>query len=51
MIILGIVLLVLGFLLGIYLLWILGIILLIVGVALVLASAAGHAAGGRRHWF
>jgi uncharacterized membrane protein HdeD (DUF308 family) len=51
MIILGIILLLLGFLLGIYFLWILGIILLVVGVALLIAGRAGHTYGGRSHWF
>ena len=51
MIILGIVLLVLGFLLGIYLLWILGIILLVLGLVLLLAGRSGHTYGGRSHWW
>ena len=51
MIILGIILLVLGVVLGIYLLTVLGIILLAVGLVLVLAGTAGHAVGGRRHYW
>lgn len=51
MIILGIILLVAGFLLGIPILWTLGIILVVVGVILVLLGTAGHAIGGRRHYF
>lgn len=51
MIILGLILLILGFLLGIYFLWILGIILLVIGLVLVLAGRAGHTYGGRPHWW
>ena len=51
MIILGIVLLVAGFLLAIPILWTLGIILVVIGVILVLLGTAGHAIGGRRHYY
>jgi hypothetical protein len=51
MIILGVVLLVVGFLLAIPILWTLGIILVVVGVILVLLGTAGHAIGGRRHYY
>lgn len=42
MMILGLVLLLLGFLLGIHILWVIGIILLIVGVVLFVLNRAGH---------
>lgn len=51
MIILGALLLIIGFVLGIYLLWVLGLILLAVGVVLLLLGAAGHAVGGRPHYW
>ena len=51
MIILGIILLIAGFVLKISILWTIGIILLIVGVALMLMGRAGHAIGGRRHYY
>lgn len=51
MIILGLVLLLLGFLLGIYFLWVLGIILLVLGVALLLLGRAGRPVGGRAYWW
>lgn len=51
MIILGALLLILGFILGIYILWVLGLVLLVIGVALVLAGSVGHAVGGRRHYW
>jgi hypothetical protein len=50
-IILGIILLIAGFLLKISILWIIGIILLIAGVVLALLGSMGRAVGGRRHYF
>lgn len=51
MIVLGIILLIVGFLLHIGILWTIGIILLIIGVILFVLGRAGHAIGGRSHWF
>ncbi|MGI5490066.1 DUF6131 family protein [Microtetraspora malaysiensis] len=51
MIVLGIILLILGFVLGISILWTIGIILLVIGVALWILGALGHAVGGRRHYW
>lgn len=51
MIILGIVLLIAGFLLKISILWTLGIILLIAGAILAVLGSTGRAIGGRRHYF
>lgn len=51
MIILGIVLLIAGFLLKISILWTIGIILLVVGVVLAILGQTGRAVGGRRHYF
>jgi hypothetical protein len=48
---LGVVLLVLGFLLGIPILWTLGIIALVVGAALALLGALGRPVAGRAHYF
>jgi Family of unknown function (DUF6131) len=50
-IILGLVLLLLGFLFHISILWTIGIIVLVVGLVLLLLGAAGHAVGGRKHYF
>jgi anti-anti-sigma factor len=50
-IILGIILLVAGFLLAIPILWTLGIILVVVGVILAVLGSAGRAVGGRRHYY
>jgi uncharacterized membrane protein HdeD (DUF308 family) len=51
MIILGIVLLVIGFITGVQIIWILGIIALVVGAILAIAGFAGREVGGRRHWY
>ena len=51
MIILGLILLVIGFVTGISIVWTIGMIVLIVGLALWLLGAMGHAVGGRRHYF
>lgn len=51
MIILGVILLVLGYFLGIQLLYYLGGLLLIVGIVLVVLGSTGRAVGGRRHYF
>jgi Family of unknown function (DUF6131) len=50
-IILGLVLLLLGFLLKIQLLWIIGLILIVVGAVLYLLGSTGRAVGGRRHYW
>jgi hypothetical protein len=51
MIILGIILLIIGFLLSIPILWTLGILAIVIGLILALLGAVGHAVGGRRHYW
>ncbi|MFF3567053.1 DUF6131 family protein [Nocardia jiangxiensis] len=51
MIILGIILLVVGFLLKIQILWTIGIVVLIIGLVLLALGSMGRAVGGRRHYF
>ena len=51
MIIVGIILLVLGFILSIPILWTLGIIVLVIGLIFELLGATGRAVGGRRHYY
>ena len=51
MIILGIILLILGFVLSVPILWTLGIILVVIGVILFILGAAGREIGGRKHWY
>ncbi len=51
MIILGLVLLLIGFVAGIPVLWSLGMIVLVIGLVLMVLGSLGHAVGGRRHYF
>jgi hypothetical protein len=51
MITFGVVLLLIGFLLGIPILWTLGMILLIVGIVLWILGSVGREVGGRRHYY
>jgi uncharacterized membrane protein HdeD (DUF308 family) len=50
-IVLGIILLVIGFIAKIAILWTIGIILVVIGVILAILGLAGREIGGRRHWF
>jgi hypothetical protein len=51
MIILGIVLLIIGFIAKIPILWSIGIIVLIFGLILLVLGSLGRAVGGRRHYY
>jgi hypothetical protein len=51
MIILGIILLVVGYLVHIPILYTIGIILLIIGAILWILGAVGRPVAGRRYWF
>ncbi len=51
MLVLGIILLVVGFVTGISILWTIGVILAVIGLVLWILGAAGHAVGGRRHYW
>lgn len=51
MIVLGVILLVLGYVMGISILYTLGIVLLVVGIVLILLGSIGHPVGGRRYWY
>jgi hypothetical protein len=51
MIILGIILLVIGFIAKIAVLWSIGIILVVVGLILIVLGSMGRAVGGRRHYY
>ena len=51
MILLGVVLLLIGFIAKIAILWVVGLVLLIVGLVMVALGAMGRAVGGRRHYF
>ncbi len=51
MIILGIILLVVGFIIKIPILWTIGIVVLVIGLILLALGSMGRAVGGRRHYF
>jgi hypothetical protein len=51
MIIIGVILLIIGFITGIAIVWTIGIIALVIGLILALLGAVGHAVGGRRHYW
>jgi hypothetical protein len=51
MIVLGVILLIIGFIASIAILWTIGIILVVIGLVLALLGMAGHAVGGRRHYY
>jgi hypothetical protein len=50
-IIVGVVLLLLGLLLGVPILWTLGVVLVIVGVVLMILGGIGRPVAGRRHYY
>ncbi|KJS62631.1 hypothetical protein VM95_07480 [Streptomyces rubellomurinus] len=49
--VLGVILLLIGFFFGIPILWTIGFILVAIGLVLWVAGAVGHAVGGRRHYY
>ncbi len=51
MIVLGLILLILGWVLGIGILVTIGIILLIIGVVFLILGQMGRAVGGRKYWY
>jgi hypothetical protein len=51
MIILGIMLLIVGFIAKIAILWTIGIVLVVIGLVLVLLGSMGRAVGRRRHYY
>lgn len=51
MIVLGIILLIIGFVAAVKIIWILGVIAVIVGAVLAIAGFAGREIGGRKHWY
>ncbi|MFF5703708.1 DUF6131 family protein [Streptomyces sp. NPDC012794] len=51
MIVLGVILLIVGYIAGISILWTIGIILVLIGLVLWILGAVGHAVGGRRHYW
>lgn len=51
MIVLGIILLLIGFIAKIAILWTIGIVLLLIGLVLMVLGSMGRAVGGRRHYY
>jgi hypothetical protein len=51
LIILGIILLIIGFIAKIAIVWTIGIIVLLIGIILAVLGMVGHAVGGRKHYF
>ncbi|MCF3143968.1 DUF6131 family protein [Streptomyces platensis] len=51
MVVLGIILLIVGFVTGLSLLWTIGIVLVAIGAILWLLGAMGHAVAGRKHYW
>ena len=51
MVILGVILLIVGFVFSIPILWTIGIILIVAGAILAVLGATGRAVGGRKHWY
>jgi hypothetical protein len=51
MIVLGVILLILGFVFKISILWTIGIILLVIGAILWILGAVGRPVAGRRYWY
>jgi hypothetical protein len=50
-IVIGLVLMLIGFLTKIAILWSLGIVVALIGLVLLLLGAAGREVGGRRHYY
>jgi hypothetical protein len=50
-IILGVILLIIGFIAKVPLIWTLGIIAVVIGAILALIGAVGNGVGGRRHYY
>jgi Family of unknown function (DUF6131) len=51
MIILGLILLVIGFLAKIAIVWTIGIVVLVLGLILLILGSIGRGVGGRRHYW
>jgi uncharacterized membrane protein HdeD (DUF308 family) len=51
MIVLGVILLIVGFIASIPILWTIGLVLVVVGAVLALVGRSGRKVGGRSHWY
>jgi uncharacterized protein DUF6131 len=50
-IVLGVILLIIGFVAAVHIIWILGIIAVVVGAVIALVGVTGREIAGRRHWY
>lgn len=50
-IVLGLVLMIIGFVAGISILWTIGIIVLVIGIIFYILGATGRPVGGRKVWY
>jgi len=51
LIVLGIILLIIGFVANIAIIWTIGVIVIVVGAVFALLGFAGREIGGRKHWY
>jgi hypothetical protein len=51
MIVLGAILLIIGFIAKISILWTIGLVLIVIGAVLALLGRTGRKVGGRAHWY
>jgi hypothetical protein len=51
MIVLGLILLIIGFIAKVTILWTIGIVVVLVGLVLMVLGLMGRAVGGRRHYY
>ncbi len=51
MIVLGAILLILGLILGINILWTIGVVLIVIGAVFWILGSVGRPVGGRRAWY
>ena len=51
MILLGVILLIIGFVAKVAIIWTIGIIAVVIGAILFILGAVGREVGGRKHWY
>jgi Family of unknown function (DUF6131) len=51
MIVLGVILLIIGFIAQVAIIWTIGVIVVVIGAILAVLGSMGHSVGGRRHYF
>lgn len=51
LIVLGAILLIIGFIAGISILWTIGLVLIVAGAILAILGGTGRRVGGRAHWY